>query len=195
MLPDSEQVTTLLQNWRQGNADARDQLLAVVYNELHALASRYLRSERRDHTLQPTALVNELYVRVFTKDEPITWQNRTHFFAVAAQTLRRILVDHARAHQAEKRGGAQIKLSLTAAQGWAEGRAEDFVALDEALDRLAQLEPRSAQVVELRFFGGLQENEIAEVLGVSPITVKRDWKLARAWLLSQMLPSGLSRRT
>jgi RNA polymerase sigma factor (TIGR02999 family) len=194
MLPDSEQVTTLLQNWRQGHAGARDQLLAVVYDELHALASRYLRSERRDHTLQPTALVNELYLRVFTKAEPITWQNRAHFFAVAAETLRRILVDHARAHQAEKRGGAQIMLSLTAAQGWAEDRAEDFVALDEALDRLARLEPRSAQVVELRFFGGLQENEIAEVLGVSPITVKRDWKVARAWLLSQLLPSGSSRR-
>jgi len=194
MLPDSEQITTLLLDWRQGNAGARDQLLAVVYNELHALASRYLRSERRDHTLQPTALVNELYLRVFTKAEPITWQNRAHFFAVAAQTLRRILVDHARAYQAGKRGGARVKLSLTAAQGWAKERAEDFVALDEALDRLAQLEPRSAQVVELRFFGGLQENEIAEVLGVSTITVKRDWKVARAWLLSQLFPSASSKR-
>jgi RNA polymerase sigma factor (TIGR02999 family) len=194
MVPDSEQLTTLLLDWRQGNSAARDQLLAVVYKQLHALASRYLRSERRDHTLQPTALVNELYLRVFTQAEPITWQNRAHFFAVAAQTLRRILVDHARAHQAEKRGGAQIKLSLTAAQGWAGERAEDFVAVDEALARLAQLEPRPAQVVELRFFGGLQENEIAEVLGVSTITVKRDWKVARAWLLSQLFPSASSKR-
>ncbi len=194
MPPDSDQVTTLLLDWRQGNAAARDQLLAVVYNELRRLASHYLRPERRDHTLQPTALVHELYLRLFAKAETITWQNRAHFFAVAAQTLRRILVDHARAHRAEKRGGTQVKLSLTAAQGWAEERVEDLVALDEALDRLAQLEPRAAQVVELRFFGGLQEDEVAEVLEVSPITVKRDWKVARAWLLSQLLSSNQPRR-
>jgi RNA polymerase sigma factor (TIGR02999 family) len=185
---DSDTVTTLLLGWRQGKAAARDRLLSVVYNELHQLASHYLRPERRDHTLQPTALVHELYLRLFTKTEPITWQNRAHFFAVAAQTLRRILVDHARAHHAEKRGGAQVKLSLTVAQGLSEERAEDLVALDEALERLAQLQPRLAQVVELRFFGGLREDEIAEVIGVSPITIKRDWKVARAWLLSQ-LPS------
>jgi len=190
MLPDCDRVTTLLIDWRQGDTAARDQLVALVYDELRRLALHYLRPERPDHTLQPTALVNELYLRLFAKAEPIIWQNRAHFFAVAAQTLRRILVDHARAHRAEKRGGPQVKLSLTAAQGWAEDRVEDFVALDEALDLLSQLQPRAAQVVELRFYGGLQEDEVAEVLGVSPITVKRDWKVARAWLLSQLLPTN-----
>jgi RNA polymerase sigma factor (TIGR02999 family) len=187
--PDSHQVTTLLLDWRQGNAGAGDQFIAIVYNELRRLAAHCLDAERRDHTLQPTALVHELYLRLFASGDPITWQNRAHFFAVAAQTLRRILVDHARAHRAQKRGGAQVKLSLTAAQGWLDDRNEDLLALDEALRRLEHLQPRAGQVVELRFFGGLQEDEIAEVLAIAPITVKRDWKFARAWLMSQLLPS------
>jgi len=186
MTQDPESVTTLLLDCRQGNTGARDQLLALLYNELRLLARRYLGRERPDHTLQATALVHELYLRLFAKGEPVSWQNRAHFFAVAAQTLRRILVDHARALRAAKRGGPRLKVSLTEAQGWTGNRAEDLVALDEALDRLAKLQPRAAQVVELRFFGGLQEDEIAEVLGVSPISVKRDWKVARAWLLSQL---------
>ena len=120
--------------------------------------------------------------------EPVAWQNRAHFFAVAAQTLRRILVDHARAHRAEKRGGEHVRVSLTAAEGWAQSQDEDLLAVEEALQQLAQLQPRAAQVVELRFFAGLTEEEIAEVLGVSAITVKRDWKFARAWLLSTLHP-------
>lgn len=189
MLPDSVQVTTLLVAYRQGDPAAGNQLVATLYDELHRLAGHYLRQERSHHTLQPTALVHELYLRLFAS-EPIEWQNRAHFFAVAAKTLRRILVDHARAHRTKKRGEGQVKLSLTAANGWAEApRQEDLLAVDEALARLAEFDPRLAQVVELRFFGGLQENEVAEVLGVAPITVKRDWKTARAWLLSQLLPS------
>jgi RNA polymerase sigma-70 factor, ECF subfamily len=189
MLPDSKNVTTLLLGCRHGSASARDQLIAVLYDELRHLAARRLRAERRDHTLQATALVNELYVRLFATSPAITWENRAHFFAVAAHTLRRILVDHARRHHARKRGGANIRLSLTAAEGWAEEGDADFVALDEALGELAQLQPRVAQVVELRFFGGLQENEVAEVLNVAPITVKRDWRVAKAWLLSRLTAS------
>jgi RNA polymerase sigma factor (TIGR02999 family) len=190
MLPDSESVTELLVACQQGNTAARDELIAVVYNELRRLAARYLRAERRDHTLQPTALVHELFVRLFANSAPVTWQNRAHFFAVAAQTLRRILVDYARTHQAQKRGGTQVRLSLTAAEGWVDERAPDLVALDEALSELTQLQPRAARIVELRFFGGLQENEVAKVLDVAPITVKRDWKVARAWLLSRLAARG-----
>jgi RNA polymerase sigma factor (TIGR02999 family) len=184
--PDSENVTVLLMAYRQGSVSARDQLVAVLYDELRHLAARYLRAERRDHTLQPTALVHELYVRLFATSSPITWEDRAHFFAVAAHTLRRILVDYARARQSKKRGGANVRLSLTAAEGWAKEREADLVALDEALSELAQLQPRAAQVVELRFFGGLQENEVAEVLNVAPITIKRDWRVAKAWLLSRL---------
>jgi RNA polymerase sigma factor (TIGR02999 family) len=192
--PDPHQVTTLLLDWRQGDAAAGDRFMGVVYNELRRIAARCLHAERPDHTLQPTALVHELYLRLFASGDPITWQNRAHFFAVASQTLRRILVDHARANRAEKRGGGQIKLSLTAAQGWLDDRNEDFLALEESLGRLERLQPRAAQVVELRFFGGLQEDEVAEVLGIAPITVKRDWKFARAWLMSQLLPSDSEKR-
>jgi RNA polymerase sigma factor (TIGR02999 family) len=186
VLPDSENVTALLLAYQQGSASARDQLIAVLYDELRHLAARYLRAERRDHTLQPTALVHELYVRLFTTSSVITWENRAHFFAVAAHTLRRILVDYARGRQAKKRGGANVRVSLAAGEGWVKEREADLVALDEALSKLAQLQPRAAQVVELRFFGGLQENEVAEVLHVAPITVKRDWRVAKAWLLSRL---------
>lgn len=193
MVPDSQALTTLLLDWRAGNPAAADQLASVLYNELRSLARQSLRHERPDHTLQPTALVNELYVRLFGASAPVIWQNRAHFFAIAAQTLRRILVDHARAQRADKRGGNQVKISLTEAQEWTESRDEDIVAVEEALLQLEKLQPRAAQVVELRFFGGLTEEEVAEVLGVSPITVKRDWKFARAWLMSQLRslpPSG-----
>ena len=195
MPPEYSQVTTLFTAWRQGDPAAGDRLVTALYDELHRLATRYLRQERSDHTLQATALVNELYLRLFASD-PVTWKNRAHFFAVAARTLRRILVDHARTRRAEKRGGAQVKLSLTEVNGWSEApRNEDLLAVDAALDRLAELDSRLAQVVELRFFGGLHEDEVAEVLGVSAVTVKRDWKTARAWLLSQFLPSSRSRMT
>jgi RNA polymerase sigma-70 factor, ECF subfamily len=188
-VPDSEHITTLLLDWRNGNPSAGEELLGVIYKDLRRLAARYLRQERSDHTLQPTALVHELYLRVFTSGEHITWQNRAHFFAVAAQTLRRILVDHARMRQTTKRGGHQVRLSLTEANGLAEPRADNLIEIDEALQRLTELEPRAAQVVELRFFGGLQVEEVAEVLGVSVITVKRDWKVARAWLTAQLTTS------
>lgn len=191
-MPDSEHITTLLSDWRNGNPSAGEELLGVVYRELRHLAARYLSQERSDHTLQPTALVHELYLRVFTSGEPIAWQNRAHFFAVAAQTLRRILIDHARMRQSAKRGGHQVKLSLTEVNGLAEPRTDNLLEIDEALQRLAELEPRAAQVVELRFFGGLQVEEVAEVLGVSIVTVKRDWKVARAWLTAQLSPSDRS---
>ena len=189
LLPDDLPLTTLLQDWRAGNRAAGDQLALMLYDELRLLAGRYLRQERPGHTLQATALVHELYLRLFST-KGVTWHNRAHFFAVAAQALRRILIDHARTQQADKRGGKQVKLSLTAAEGWSESRDEDIMAIDAALQELARLEPRAAQVVELRFFGGLTEDEVAAVLAVSTITVKRDWKFARAWLLSRLGPAA-----
>jgi RNA polymerase sigma factor (TIGR02999 family) len=184
-MPDPQHVTTLITNWREGDEKARDELFALVYKELRNLAQRYLRLERPGHTLQPTALVHELYLRLVAS-EPVIWQNRAHFFAIAAHTLRRILIDSARARRAGKRGGGEVKISLTSANGWVDPRDEDLLSLDQALVRLAELEPRAARVVELRFFGGLTETEVAEVLGLPAITVKRDWKVARAWLMTQL---------
>jgi RNA polymerase sigma-70 factor (ECF subfamily) len=192
-VPNANNITTLLSDWRSGNQSAREELLSVVYNELRRLAAHFLGQERPDHTLEPTALVHELYLRLFGT-EPITWNNRAHFFAIAAQTLRRILIDHARMRHAERRGGGQLKVSLTHANGIAKPRDEDLLAIDEALQRFGELEPRAAQVVELRFFGGLQEDEVAEVLGVSLITVKRDWKFARAWLTTELGPASTFKR-
>ena len=186
MSAESQTITALLVDWRNGNAVSKDQLAEILYNELRVLAGHHLRGERADHTLQPTALVHELYLRLFGTSGTIPWQNRAHFFAVSAQTLRRILVDHARAHRAEKRGGDHVRVSLTMAAEWAGARDEDLLAVEEALQQLEQLQPRAAQVVELRFFGGLTEEESAAVLDVSAITVKRDWKFARAWLLSTL---------
>jgi len=190
MALDSEKLTTLLLDWRQGNQEAGRQLIDVAYRQLRRLAAHYLRLERPDHTLQATALVHELYIRLFSS-EPITWQNRAHFFAVAAQQLRRILVDHARNVQAEKRGGKRMKLSLTEADHVAlQQKDVDLVGIHEALERLEQLDPRAASIVELRFFGGLKETEITEVLGISLATLHRDWKMARAWLISQLMPKS-----
>jgi RNA polymerase sigma-70 factor (ECF subfamily) len=187
-VPKADNVSALLSDWRNGDPSAREELLRVVYDELRRLATHFLGKERPGHTLQPTALVHELYLRLFSA-ERVTWNNRAHFFAIAAQTLQRILIDHARMNHAERRGGGQLKVSLGHADGIAKPRDEDLLAIDEALQRLTELEPRAAQVVELRFFGGLQEHEVAEVLGVSPITVKRDWKVARAWLTAQLGPA------
>jgi RNA polymerase sigma factor (TIGR02999 family) len=184
--PLSQQITRWLGHWRQGDARARDQLFAVVHPELHRMAARFLQRERPDHTLEPNALVNELCVRLLGV-EPLTYQDRTHFFAIAAQMMRRILIDHARARVADKRGGAQHRVSLSAVDGWNPvAHSEDILVLDEVLTKLAKADPRAAQVVELRFFGGLSEEEVAEALGVSTITVKRDWKAARAWLISRL---------
>lgn len=181
-----EQITGWLNLWRQGDAHARDQLFAVVHPELRQIAARLLQRERRDHTLEPSALVNELCLRLFG-NQPISYQNRAHFFAIAAQTMRRILVDHARGRVANKRGGEQQRVPLSDVDGWiVVTPGEDLLALDMALSSLEAVDPRAARVVELRFFGGLREEEVAEVLEVSVITVKRDWKAARAWLVGRL---------
>jgi RNA polymerase sigma-70 factor, ECF subfamily len=184
MQPDGG-LTQMLAAWRNGNEDAGQQLFAVAYRELRRLAAWHLRQERPGHTLQPTALVNELYLVLF-QGEPVEWQTRAHFFAVAAQQMRRLLIDHARARHADKRGGHQIRVSITEIEGLASPEAADLLALDQALGRLEALEPRAARVVELRFFGGLTEKETSEVLGVSIATMKRDWTFARAWLINEL---------
>ena len=183
---DPRHVTQWLIAWRHGDEQARDQLFAAVYPELRRIAARFLRHERADHTLDPTALVNELVVHVLGSGS-IAYNDRTHFFALAAQMMRRILIDHARARVAEKRGGAQQRVNLSSVEElWPAPQSEDVLMLDEALSRLEQADPRAAKVVELRFFGGLREQQVADVLGVSVITVKRDWKVARAWLVDQL---------
>lgn len=182
--PDSATFTGWLQEWRKGSREAGDRLFAAAYQELRRLAAWHFQKEQPGHTLQPTALVNELYIKLFS-GEPVEWQNRAHFFAVAAQQLRRLLIDHARARVAEKRGAGDVRLSLDEASGLAAPRQEDLIELDQALRRLEELDPRCARVVELRFFGGLTEREAAEVLGISVATLKRDWDFARAWLITQ----------
>ena len=184
--PDPQHVTQWLAAWRHGDEHARDQLFAAVYPQLRQIASRFLQHERGDHTLEPTALVNELALRLLGS-EPIAYSDRTHFFALAAQMMRRILIDHARARVAEKRGGVQQRVNLSSVEEWQPApQSEDMLMLDEALSKLEQADGRAAKVVELRFFGGLREQEVADVLGVSVITVKRDWKVARAWLVDQL---------
>ena len=185
MSEDHIPVTTLLVSWREGDQGAAEKLIETVYQELRRLAGRYMREERADHTLQPTALVHEMVLRLF-ESQPVQWQNRAHFFAVAAQQLRRILVNHARDRQAGKRGGKRIKLTLSYVNGLSQSREQDLLELNDALDRLEQFEPRAARVIELRFFAGLTESEIAEALGVSLATLKRDWAFGRAWLLRHL---------
>ena len=188
--PLSQQITRWLGDWRQGDERARDALFAVVHPQLRQIAARYLQHERADHTLEPNALVNELCLRLMG-GEPIAFNDRAHFFAVAAQTMRHILIDHARARVADKRGGDQQRVNLSAVEGWNPvQRSEDILALDQLLVKLEKADPRAARVVELRFFGGLSEDEVAEVLGIATITVKRDWKAARAWLVSRLNTVG-----
>ena len=185
------EVTRLLIQLTDGDHAALDELLSLVYSELRRLAASYLRRERQGHTLQPTALVHEAYLRLIDQTQ-VRWQNRAHFFGVAAQMMRRILVDHARQQQAEKRGGEFQKFSLDDMNinlDVSGERASNLVALDEALERLAALDPQKARVVELRFFGGLSVEETAEVLGVSAPTVKRQWRMAKAWLYGQVQSS------
>jgi RNA polymerase sigma factor (TIGR02999 family) len=173
-------------DWSNGDRSALEALMPLVYDELHRLASRYLSRERPGHTLQSTALVHEAYLRLIDQRE-VRWQNRSHFFGVAAQMIRRILVDHARSHQAAKRGAGAVKLSLDEAVAAAgQGRDVDLVALDDALNRLAQFDLQQGRIVELRFFAGLSIEETAEVLHISPATVKRDWVMAKAWLFREM---------
>jgi len=178
--PPSE-ITQLLQDWRDGNGKALDILLPRVYKELRRLARRQLRKERPDHTLQSAALVHEAYLRLVGVSPP-QWESRTHFFAIAAQLMRQILVDYARRHGAAKRGGSVYKLSLEDAMATPQQERLDIVALDDALHALARIDERQSRVVELRFFAGLSLNEISKVLEIAPATVQRDWTAARAWL-------------
>jgi len=174
-------VTQLLTEWSDGDQAALDQLVPLVYEELRRLARHFMKRERAGHTLQTTALVNEAYLRLV--DQKHThWQNRAHFFAIAAQLMRRILVDQARRRQYQKRGGGALQVTLSHAESLTDEKAPDLIALDDALRSLAEMDPRRSQVVELRFFGGLSIPETAEVLKVSETTVERDWMIAKAWL-------------
>jgi len=181
----SERVSKLLLNWGQGDQGAREALIPLVYDELRRLARRYLRRERPDHTLQSAALVNEAYLRLIRQDQP-QWQNRAHFFGVAAQLMRHILVDHARNRAAAKRGAGAPRLTLDPDVALPQTRDVDLVALDDALNQLAILDPQQSRLVELRFFGGLSIEETSVVLSVSPATVKREWATARVWLQREM---------
>jgi RNA polymerase sigma factor (TIGR02999 family) len=181
----STRINRLLADWGQGNEEARDALIPVVYGELRRLARRHLWRERPDHTLQSAALVNEAYLRLVRQDVP-QWQNRAHFFGVAAQLMRHILVDHARNRLAGKRGGGAPRLALDPELAPAQNPEIDLVALDGALDKLTALDPKQGRLIELRFFGGLSIEETAVVLGVSPATVKREWATARAWMRREL---------
>ena len=180
-MPPQTGITQLIAGARNGERAALDELLPLVYEELRCLADHYLRQERPDHTLQPTALVHEAYLRLVGQTS-ISWQNRAHFFSVAAQVMRHVLIDHARRHNADKRGGGGLRLSLDEAISFFEERDVNLIALDEALDRLAELDAQQARVVELRFYGGLTVEEVAEVLKVSTDAVRYDWRMAKAWL-------------
>ncbi|MGA7295545.1 MAG: sigma-70 family RNA polymerase sigma factor [Terriglobales bacterium] len=181
----TSEITKLLRVWQGGDRAALDALVPVVYKELRRLAHYELRKERSDHTLQSAALVNEAYLRLF-RMQPPQWESRTHFFAIAAQLIRQILVDYARRHRAWKRGAGQATVPLEDASQFSRGKGVDVVLLDDALKALAKLDPRKAQVVELRFFGGLTFTETAEVLDISAVTVSRDWSTARVWLHREM---------
>lgn len=181
----STEVTVLLERWRSGDRAALDLLMPLVYEELRRLARHYLRQERPDHTLQSTALVHEAYVRLVGQDLP-EWQSRAHFFGVAARLMRQILVDHARNHQAAKRGGNLPRLTLDESLAGSAPRDWDILALNDALSHLADISPKQSEIVELRFFSGLSIEETSDVLGISPATVKRNWIAARAWLFREM---------
>ena len=181
MIPCPHNITHLLREWSAGDPRALETLTPLVYDELRRQAARYLRRERRGHSLQTTALINEAYLRLIDAKD-MHWQSRAHFFAIAANLMRRILVDHARRRDANKRGGSYIRLTLDEALAVAKEADLDLLAVDEALDRLGTIDPQQERVVELRFFSGLSVEETAAALGVSPKTVKRDWSVARAWL-------------
>jgi RNA polymerase sigma-70 factor (ECF subfamily) len=184
-MSDTHDVTLLLSALGRGEQDAASKLIPVVYDELRRLAASYMRRERQDHTLQATALVHEAYVKLIDQ-RSVNWQSRAHFFGVAAQLMRRILIDHARGHLRQKRGGEHQKVSLDEAFIFSGQQSAELLALDESLQRLTKMDARQGRIVELRFFGGLSVEEAAEVLNVSPKTVKRDWSVARAWLYADM---------
>ena len=189
MTDHSSQITGLLVDWSNGDQTALDTLLPLVEQELHRLAHSYMRRENRDHTLQTTALVNEAYLRLIDQHKT-RWQNRAHFFAIAATIMRRILLNYARDQHREKRGGKAVQVSLSKVSIASFELPEELIALDEALKRLALEDERKSRVVELRYFGGLENDEIGEVLGVSSITVMRDWRFAKAWLKREMVNGG-----
>lgn len=183
----SQDITQLLREWSDGNQEALERILPLVYDELHRQAARYLRRERQDHTLQTTALINEAYLKLIDQRD-VQWQNRTHFFAIASQAMRRILVNYARARHTDKRGGNDIKLPLEEAALAAvdENNADELIALDDALTRLAAFDEQQARVVELRYFSGLSLEETAEALHISRATAARDWSMAKAWLYHKL---------
>src|SRR6266699_1140631 len=183
--PSTNEVTQLLLAWSDGDQAALDKLTPLVYEELRRMAHRYMNRERPGHTMQTTALVNEAYIRLVNRKN-VHWENRAHFFAIAAQLMRTILVDHARSHAYQKRGGGSRNITLDEAMVVSQQRAAEVVALDEALKELAAIDPQQSRIVELRFFGGLTIEEIAEVLGLSPATIKREWSPAKAWLYHEL---------
>lgn len=183
------EITRILKSWSGGNREAVDDLMPLVYDELHKVAAQYLRRQRPDHTLQPTALVNEAYLKLIDITD-VNWQDRAHFFAFASQTMRHILVDYARAQAREKRGGAAQKLSLDEAISYSKETEVDLLSLDEALRELEAIDEKQSKIVELRFFGGLTVEETAVVLHISPATVKREWRIAKAWLFKRMRAEG-----
>jgi len=177
----SKEITQMLVDWANGRQEVLEELMPLVYDELLRLAVHYLRQERPDHTLQPTALIHEAYLRLVDQTQP-HWQNRAHFFGIAANLMRQILVNHALSHRAAKRGGSALRVTLDDAADYSKEQGLDLVALDDALTRLAALDPQQGRIVELRFFGGLTIEEAGEVLRISPATVKREWTMAKAWL-------------
>jgi RNA polymerase sigma-70 factor (ECF subfamily) len=183
--PSPHEITQLLAEWSNGNQTALDKLYPLVYDELHRMASRYMNRERKGHTLQTTALINEAYVRLVDQKH-VHWENRAHFFAISAKIMRRILIDHARRHVYAKRGGGAQRISLDETALVVDECASELLLLEEALKRLAEVDPRRSQVVELRYFGGLNNEEIAGVLKISENTVTRDWNMARAWLYQEL---------
>ena len=184
-MDDAHQVTQLLADWSEGDEAALEKLTPVVYEELRRLAHRYMHGQRPDHTLQTTALANEAYLRLVDQSQP-SFKNRSHFFAVAAKAMRQILLNHARDQQRQKRGGGASKVALDSAALISPEQTKTVLDVNEALERLAELDARKARIVELKYFGGLQEDEIASVLKISAITVRRDWRFARAWLYTEL---------
>ncbi|HEY4426248.1 MAG TPA: sigma-70 family RNA polymerase sigma factor [Pyrinomonadaceae bacterium] len=191
--PSPQEVTQLLAAWGKGDRSALDKLLPLVHSELRRIAERQMSQERPGHTLQATALVNEAYLKL-AGQQGFDWQNRAHFFAVCAQVMRHILIDHARAHARDKRGGGAVKVSLNDALVVADDQASHFIALDEALRVLERLDPQKGKIVELRYFGGLSVDEAAEVMNISPRTVRREWQRAKAWLY-RMMTEGIEDET
>jgi RNA polymerase sigma factor (TIGR02999 family) len=186
---DTQQITRLLLAWREGEPSALDRLMPMVYEELRRLASAYMRRQRPGHSLQTVDLVNEAYMRLVDSSR-VNWQDRNHFYAIASQIMRRLLVDSARKRNSQKRGGGHAQITLDDNLEIAGGSGTDLVALDEAMKRLAVLNPRQSRIIELRYFGGLTEEETAEVLGVSSRTIRRDWTIARAWLFRELTGSS-----